>query len=80
MSTRADAAIGIYGIEDVRPTLKAYEGTHIPTEHGRREKEIKDAQVAEWEARRGKLGAGGLFGSLGVSALQSYCSSPTTGY
>lgn len=63
-------AIGIYGIDDVRATLKAYEGTHIPTEHARRVAQIRERELAENKARLERMGKfGSVFG--GVSRSQS---------
>ncbi|PWN53050.1 NIF-domain-containing protein [Violaceomyces palustris] len=73
-------SIGIYGIEDVRTTIKAYEGTHIPTEHAKREREIKQRQLEEWQAKRDKLVGlrGGLFGGIRPSSGSSSDQPPKT--
>ncbi|KAN0061025.1 mitochondrial inner membrane protein required for protein import [Thecaphora frezii] len=58
-------AIGIYNIDDVRNTIKAYEGKHIPTEHAKRAKEIRDREIEEIKAKNERLGKlGGLFGGI----------------
>ncbi|EPQ28229.1 uncharacterized protein PFL1_04056 [Pseudozyma flocculosa PF-1] len=58
-------AIGIYNIDDVRNTIKAYEGKHIPTEHARRANEIRERELAEIRAKNERLGKlGGLFGGI----------------
>ncbi|SPO21528.1 related to TIM50 - mitochondrial inner membrane import translocase subunit [Ustilago trichophora] len=63
-------AIGIYGIDDVRTTIKAYEGQHIPTEHARRAAAIRQRELEENKARAERLGKfGSVFG--GVSRSQT---------
>lgn len=63
-------AIGIYGIEDVRSTIKAYQGHHIPTEHARRAAAIRQRELEENKARAERLGKfGSVFG--GVSRSQT---------
>lgn len=63
-------AIGIYNIEDVRNTIKAYEGHHIPTEHARRTALIREKEIAENKARHERMGKfGSVFG--GVSRSQT---------
>jgi import inner membrane translocase subunit TIM50 len=44
-------AIGIYNIQDVRPTIKAYEGTYLPTEHAKRQLETKRLQEEDWKKK-----------------------------
>ena len=44
-------AIGIYNIADVRKTIKAYEGTHIPTEHAKRQAEFTLKAEEEWKRK-----------------------------
>ncbi|SNX82730.1 probable Mitochondrial import inner membrane translocase subunit TIM50 [Melanopsichium pennsylvanicum] len=63
-------AIGIYNIEDVRSTIRAYEGSHIPTEHAKRAKEIREREIEENQARVKRLGK---FGSVlgGISRSQT---------
>lgn len=63
-------AIGIYNVADVRKALKAYEGKHIPTEHAKREQEIKRMHEEDWRAKKERLGGfSSLFGGVrsGVS-------------
>ncbi|SAM78373.1 related to TIM50-mitochondrial inner membrane import translocase subunit [Ustilago bromivora] len=58
-------AIAIYGIEDVRTTLKAYTGTHIPSEHARRAAQIREKELAENKARAKRLSKfGSVFGGV----------------
>ncbi|WFD07504.1 mitochondrial inner membrane protein required for protein import [Malassezia vespertilionis] len=58
-------AIGIYGVEDVRTTLKVYEGKHITTEHAKSEAMLKKRHEEEWQARKQRLGGlSSLFGSV----------------
>lgn len=45
-------------VSDVRPVIKAYEGTHIPTEYARREQELRD-KIA---ATRSTSSRGSFFG------------------
>ncbi|CCG82918.1 CTD small phosphatase-like protein [Taphrina deformans PYCC 5710] len=45
-------------VVDVRPVLKGYENTHIPTEYARREQELRDKIAASRTASRG-----GYFGA-----------------
>ena len=62
-------AIGIYNIDDVRATIKAYEGAHIPTEHARRTAAIREKELAENKARAERLGKfGSVFGGVSRSA------------
>lgn len=61
-------AIGIYNIDDVRTTIKAYAGTHIATEHARRAAEIREREIAENKARAQRLGKfGSVFGGVSRS-------------
>lgn len=58
-------AIGIYNVDDVRKTIKAYEGSHIPTEHLRRELEVKQRHDDEWRLKKERLGGlASLFGGV----------------
>ncbi|PWZ03360.1 NIF-domain-containing protein [Testicularia cyperi] len=62
-------AIGIYGIDDVRNTIKAYEGTHIPTEHAKRANAIREQELSENRARAERLGKiGSIFGGVSRNA------------
>ncbi|KAJ1019449.1 hypothetical protein NDA16_004566 [Ustilago loliicola] len=62
-------AIGIYNIDDVRTTIKAYSGTHIPSEHARRTAQIREKELAENKARAERLGKfGGVFGGVSRNA------------
>lgn len=58
-------AVNIYNIPDVRQTLKAYEGTHIPTEHIKRQKMLKEAEEEKWRSKHdGKQSwLGSIFGA-----------------
>lgn len=47
-------AVGIYNIPDVRRTIKAYEGTHIPTEHLSRTNEMRAAAYKSWLEKQDK--------------------------
>ena len=61
-------AIGIYNIDDVRTTIQAYQGTHIPTEHARRATEIRQRELAENKARVERMGKfGSVFGGVSRS-------------
>lgn len=54
----------------MRNALKAYEGKHIPTEHAKREQEIKRMHEEEWRNKKERLGGlSSLFGGVrsGVS-------------
>ncbi|CAO1615137.1 unnamed protein product [Parajaminaea phylloscopi] len=58
-------AIPIYTIADVRSTVKAYAGTHVPTEYNKRQLEIKQKEWADWQAKKASQGAGrGWLGGL----------------
>ncbi|WFC98803.1 mitochondrial inner membrane protein required for protein import [Malassezia yamatoensis] len=58
-------AIGIYGVDDVRRTLKAYEGKHIPSEHAKNEQLLKQRHEEEWHAKKQRLGGlSSMFGSI----------------
>lgn len=59
-------AVGIYNIEDVRKTIAAYSGTHIPTEHAQRTNALRERELAENKARAERMG---MFGKVfsGVS-------------
>lgn len=62
-------AIGIYNIDDVRNTIKAYTGTHIPTEHARRTAAIRERELADNKARLERMGKfGSVFGRVSRSA------------
>ncbi|MCO5549654.1 hypothetical protein L7F22_003127 [Adiantum nelumboides] len=61
-------AIGIYNIQDVRQTLKAYEGTHIPTEHIKRQKQLKEREEEEWKTKHAEAKSSFLGGLRGASA------------
>ncbi len=62
-------AIGIYNIDDVRTTLKAYSGYHIPTEHAKRAASIREKELAENKARVERMGKfGSVFGGVSRSA------------
>lgn len=60
-------AIGIYNIQDVRQTLKAYEGTHIPTEHIKRQKQLKEKEEEEWRSKHAEAKSSFLGGLRGAS-------------
>lgn len=62
-------AIGIYNIADVRKTIKAYEGTHIPTEHAKRQAEF--ALNAEEEWKRKHQTKNSFFGGLTSATAKS---------
>jgi mitochondrial import inner membrane translocase subunit TIM50 len=52
----------------VRKTLEAYKDKHIPTEHARRQAEIRAAEYGEWEKKQAKVAsslASGFRGMLG---------------
>ncbi|KAI3476131.1 hypothetical protein L1887_62350 [Cichorium endivia] len=62
-------AIGIYGIDDVRNTIKAYAGTHIASEHARRAAQIREQELADNRARAQRLGKlGAVFGGVSRGA------------
>lgn len=44
-------AVGIYDIADVRQTIKGYEGTHIPTEHAKRQAALKAKFEEDWKLK-----------------------------
>lgn len=55
------SAIGIYGIPDVRTTIAAYAGTHIPTEHARRQAALKAQELQDLEKKKSSMR---LFGGI----------------
>lgn len=58
-------AIGIYGVDDVRTTLRAYEGKHIPSAYAESEALMKERHENEWRAKKERLGGlSSLFGSV----------------
>jgi import inner membrane translocase subunit TIM50 len=57
------------GIEDVRPVLKSFEGTDIPTEFLRRQAAMREKfekQLAEERKKRPKRNIGGLASAFGI--------------
>lgn len=60
-------AIGIYNIQDVRQTIKAYEGTHIPTEHIKRQKMIREQEEEEWKRKHENAKGSWLGGIRGAT-------------
>lgn len=60
----APTAIGIWGIDDVRSTIKAHEGKHIPSEFMKQMRANKEAEEAEWRRKHSKGGKLGFFGNL----------------
>lgn len=56
-------AVAIYNVLDVRETLKSFAGTHIPTEHARRQAELRATEEAEWKQKKQKS-IGSLFGGV----------------
>ncbi|CBQ70754.1 related to TIM50-mitochondrial inner membrane import translocase subunit [Sporisorium reilianum SRZ2] len=61
-------AMGIYGIDDVRTTLRAYADTHIPTEHARRAAAVRERELADNRARAERIGKfGSVFGGVSRS-------------
>ncbi|WFD32984.1 mitochondrial inner membrane protein required for protein import [Malassezia sp. CBS 17886] len=67
-------AIGIYGVEDVRNTLKAYQGKDIPTEYAKNETILKQRHEEEWRAKKERLGSFSIFG--GAASGQSMSGDP----
>lgn len=68
-------AIGIYGVEDVRNTIKAYHGKNIPTEYAKNEAILKERHDEEWRAKKERLGGlSSLFG--GVASGQPMTNDP----
>ncbi|KAI0765697.1 NIF-domain-containing protein [Trametes elegans] len=53
-------SIAIFKTPDVRPVLKAYEGKNIPIEFAKKEAEMKQRHLEEWEHSRKGLSRGGL--------------------
>ncbi|KAH9888372.1 NIF-domain-containing protein [Cubamyces lactineus] len=53
-------SIAIFRTPDVRPVLKAYEGKNIPIEFAKKEAEMKQRHLEEWEHSRKGLSRGGL--------------------
>ena len=71
-------AIGIYGVSDVRTTLKAYEGKYIPVEYPKSEMLSKQRQEEEWRAK--KQHSGGLTSMFGSVRPGSTGSEPPTSF
>ncbi|KAL1974354.1 hypothetical protein VTN31DRAFT_4558 [Thermomyces dupontii] len=62
-------------IEDVRPVLKSFEGTDIPTEFAARERKMREKfqkQLEEERARRPRLGVGNLASLLGLKPHSAF--------
>ncbi|KAM5537861.1 hypothetical protein V8D89_008337 [Ganoderma adspersum] len=53
-------SIAIFKTSDVRPVLQAYEGKNIPTEFAKKEIEMKQRHIEEFEHSRKGLSRGGL--------------------
>ncbi|KAL1945374.1 hypothetical protein VTO73DRAFT_2225 [Trametes versicolor] len=53
-------SIAIFRTPDVRPVLQAYEGKDIPIEFAKKEAEMKQRHLEEWEHSRKGLSRGGL--------------------
>ncbi|KAI0352001.1 NIF-domain-containing protein [Trametes cingulata] len=53
-------SIAIFKTPDVRPVLQAYEGKNIPLEFAKKEAEMKQKHLEEWEHSRKGLSRGGL--------------------
>lgn len=63
-------AIGIYGVDDVRTTLKAYQGKHIPSEYAKNEQLLKERHEEEWRAKKERMGGlSSLFGGITGTTL-----------
>ena len=63
--------VATVGIDDVRPVLKSFEGTDIPTEFARRENEARrkfNAQLAVERDGRPRRSLGSLGSALGIKA------------
>ena len=60
METALSAAIAIFKTPDVRPILQAYEGKNIPIEFAKKEAEMKQRHLEEFEHSRKGLSRGGL--------------------
>jgi len=68
-------AIGIYGVDDVRNTLQAYQGLHIPSAYAESEARLKARHEEEWHAKKERLGGfSSVFG--GVTSGQSMKGGP----
>ncbi|CCU98475.1 unnamed protein product [Malassezia sympodialis ATCC 42132] len=68
-------AIGIYGVDDVRNTLQAYQGLHIPSAYAESEARLKARHEEEWRAKKERLGGlSSVFG--GVTSGQSMKGGP----
>ncbi len=54
----------------MRKTIEAYKGTHIPTEHAKRQTEIRALEYETWQKNQEKRskGVGALAGMFGGSA------------
>ncbi|KAH9833590.1 NIF-domain-containing protein [Rhodofomes roseus] len=46
-------SIGIFKPPDVRPILQAYHGKNIPVEYAKKEAEMKQKHIAEWQQSKG---------------------------
>ncbi|KAI0363989.1 NIF-domain-containing protein [Pilatotrama ljubarskyi] len=53
-------SIAIFKTPDVRPVLQAYQGKNIPLEFAKKEAEMKQKHLEEWEHSRKGLSRGGL--------------------
>lgn len=52
ISSQFYIAIGIYKPPDVRPILDAYRGKDIPLEYAKKEAEMKQKHIDEWQKNR----------------------------
>jgi import inner membrane translocase subunit TIM50 len=63
-------AIGVMNVADVRPIVRKYAGTHVPTEYAKVEAENKRRLVEAWEdVRRRRSTKPSMFGNWSLGAL-----------
>lgn len=75
-------AIAIFKTPDVRPVIQAYEGKNIPIEFAKKETEMKQRHIEEFEhsrkgLSRGGLTLSGLFGGSEKVRRRFFVSSPS---
>jgi import inner membrane translocase subunit TIM50 len=67
-----ETAVALTNVEDVRPVLASFNGTHIPAEWAAREEQMNAIARQKWEEEqkttKAKRNLGSLFGSSGATA------------
>ncbi|UZJ51627.1 hypothetical protein CBS101457_000947 [Exobasidium rhododendri] len=64
-------AIGIYNVEDVRQTIKAYQGDYIPTEYVKRQAELKIKNDEDWKQKHQSRSSNSWLGGLASSTSKA---------